>query len=116
MRYRKEKVQDLLREELSSILFRDIKDPGLGFVTILEVRMTEDLKVAKVMYSIYGSEEEKDKTLRTLKRSRGYIRFLLSQRVKLRYTPELEFIYDNRYEKMARIDELLKKDGQTGED
>jgi len=110
MRYRRLKLQDLLREEISSIILRDIKDPGLGMVTILDVKMTEDLKHAKIYYSIYGSEEEKEKTANALKRSKGYIKFLLGERLKLRYMPDIVFMVDDSYEKLARIEEILKKE------
>jgi ribosome-binding factor A len=116
MKYRRLRVQDLLREEISSMIQREIKDPGLGFVTILEVKMTEDLKIAKVYLSIYGEQEEKEKTMDALKRSKGYMRFLLGKRVKLRYTPDLIFVVDDTYEKMARIDEILKKEVHVPED
>ncbi|HOJ42710.1 MAG TPA: 30S ribosome-binding factor RbfA, partial [Syntrophorhabdaceae bacterium] len=79
MRYRRLRVQDQLREEMSQIIFKDIKDPGLGFVTIMEVKLTEDLKIAKVFCSIYGDEAEKAKSMAALNRSKGYIRFLLGQ-------------------------------------
>lgn len=115
MRYRKERVQDLLREEISAILFQDIKDPGIGFVTIMEVKMSDDLKIARVHYSVFGNDEAKEKTFHALKRSRKYVKFLVGQRVKLKYIPDIEFIYDDRLDKMARIDELLKKDDHVGE-
>ena len=56
MKYRKLRVQDLLREEISLIIQREIRDPGMGFITILDVKMGEDLKIAKVYLSIYGDE------------------------------------------------------------
>ena len=90
---------------------QEIKDPGIGFITILEVRMTEDLKYAKVLYSVYGSEEEKAKTVEALGRAKGYIRHLLGTRIKLRYMPELTFVFDTEQEKLARIEEILKKVG-----
>jgi ribosome-binding factor A len=104
-------LQDQLREEISSIIQQEIKDPGIGFITILDVRMTEDLKYAKVLYSVYGSEEERAKTMEALSRARGYIKHLLGGRIKLRYTPDLTFAFDTEQEKLARIDELLKKVG-----
>ena len=116
MKYRKLRVQDLLREEISLIIQREIRDPGIGFVTVLDVRMSEDLKIAKVYLSIYGSEEEKKKTQEALKRSRGYIRHLLGDRVNLRYTPELNFIIDDTFEKAARIEEILKKEAHDQSD
>jgi len=115
MKYRRLRVQDLLREEISSIIHKDIKDPGFGFITILEVKMTEDLKIAKVFYSIYGSDEEKAKTTEALKRSKGYIKFLIGKRIKLKYTPDLYFVLDNTHEKAARIEEILKKEAHARE-
>jgi ribosome-binding factor A len=102
-------LQDQLREEISSIIQQEIKDPGIGFITILEVRMTEDLKYAKVHYSVYGSEEEKTKTVEALKRARGYIKHVLGERIKLRYMPDLTFVLDRGHERAERIDELLRK-------
>ena len=102
-------MQDQIREEISSIIQQEIKDPGIGFITVLEVKMTEDLKHAKVLYSVYGSEEEKEKTIEALKRARGFIKHLLGDRVKLRYTPELTFALDTEQEKFDRIDALLQK-------
>jgi ribosome-binding factor A len=109
MRYRRLKLQDLLREEISLMIHRDIKDPGLGFITILDVKMTEDLRYAKVFYSIYGNDEEKKKTTEALKRARGYMKALLGERLKLRYTPDITFIVDDTYEKIARIEEIINK-------
>lgn len=78
--------------------------------------MTEDLKTAKVYCSVYGNDEEKQKTLEALKRSKGYIRFLIGKRLTLRYSPELSFTLDNPYDRVARIEEILKKDVHTRKD
>jgi ribosome-binding factor A len=116
MRYRRLRVQDLIREEISSIIQRDIKDPGIGLVTILEVKMSEDLRLAKIFCSIYGDDEAKENTVKALKRSKGYIRFLLGKRIKLRYTPEITFVLDRTYETAAKIDEILNKETHVQED
>ena len=115
MKYRKERVQDFLREEISMIVQQEIKDPGLGFITIIDVRMTEDLKYAKVYYSVFGSDEEKERTAQALKRARSYIRHLVGERVRMKYTPEINFVYDTDQERVARIDEILKKVGSVSE-
>ncbi len=115
MRYRRERVEDLLREEISSILFREMRDPGLGFVTILEVKLTADFRNAKIMYSVYGDDAVRESTGKVLKRSAGYIKFLLGERVKFRSMPDLTFVYDDRFEKLARIEEILKKDAHSHE-
>ncbi|HBA53729.1 30S ribosome-binding factor RbfA [Syntrophorhabdus aromaticivorans] len=116
MRYRKLRIQDQLREEISFIIQREIKDPGIGFVTILEVKMTEDLKIAKVFCSVYGEEEERKKTIQALQRSKGYIKFLLGKRIQLRYMPDLIFTLDTSFEKIARIEAILRKDTNVSGD
>ncbi len=102
-------MQDAFREEISEIILQEIKDPGIGFITILGVKMTEDLKYAKVLYSVYGSDEERDKTVEALRRAKGYIKHVLGTRIKLKYMPEITFVLDTGEEKAARIDELLRK-------
>lgn len=116
MKYRKLRIQDQLREEISLIIQREIKDPRVGFVTVLEVKMTNDLKIAKVYCSVYGSDEDKKKTFDALQRSKGYVKFLLGKRVQLKYMPDLTFIQDNTAERVARIEEILKKDSHVAED
>lgn len=111
MKYRRFRLQDLLREEISAIIQQEMKDPGIGFITILEVKLTEDLKYGKVSYSVYGSEEEKRKTVEALRRAKGYIKHVLGTRVKLKYMPELSFVLDSGQEKLEKIEELLKKVG-----
>ena len=116
MKYRKLRVQDLLREEIALIIQREIRDPGMGFVTVLGVKMSDDLKNAKVYLSIYGDDEQKAATLAALKRSRNYIKFLLGKRIQLRVMPELHFVIDDTYEKAARIEEILKKEANVHQD
>jgi ribosome-binding factor A len=116
MKFRKLRIQDQLREEISLIIQRDIKDPGIVFLTILEFKMTDDLKIAKVYCSVYGDDEEKKKTIEALQRSKGYIKFLLGKRVQLKYMPDLAFTLDNTFDKVARIEEILRKDAHVHED
>ena len=116
MRYRRLRVQDLLREEISLIIQHELHDPGLGFITIVEVKMSEDLKSAKVYISIYGSDEEQKHTLEALKRSKGYIKFLLGKRVTLRYIPDLTFLLDDTLERVQRMEEIFKREMNEGKD
>jgi ribosome-binding factor A len=116
MKYRRQRVQDFMREEISTIIQQEIKDPGLGFITIIDVKMTEDLKYAKVYYSVYGSDEEKERTAQALKRATNYVKHLVGDRVRMKYTPDITFVYDTDQEKAARIDEILKKVGNVSED
>ena len=116
MKFRRLRMQDFLREEISTIIQQEIKDPGLGFITVIDVKMTEDLKYAKVFYSVFGTDEEKERTAQALKRAASYVKHLLGERVRLKYIPEITFVFDTEQERMARIDEILKKAGDVSED
>jgi len=116
MKYRRERVQDFLREEISLIIQQEIKDPGLGFITVIDVKMTDDLKFAKVYYSVFGSEEEKERTAQALKRATNYIKHLLGDKVRMKYMPDITFVYDTDQEKAARIEAILKRVGNVSED
>jgi len=102
-------MQDQFRKEISVIIQQEIKDPGIGFITVLDVEMTEDLRYAKVLYSVYGKEEERTKTIQALARAKGYIKHLLGPRIKLRFMPEITFVLDKGQDDLERIDEILKK-------
>ena len=116
MKYRRLRVQDLLREEISLIIQRELHDPGLGFVTVVEVKMSEDLKTGKVYVSIFGDDEAQKDTLEALKRSKGYIKFLLGKRITLRYIPDLTFLLDDTIERAQRIEEIFRKEADEKKD
>jgi ribosome-binding factor A len=102
-------MQDLFREEISAIIQRELRDPGLGFITILDVKLSEDLKHAKILYSVYGNDEERQKTVEALKRARGYIKHLLGKRVQLRLMPEITWEFDTEQEKIDRIEKIIEE-------
>ncbi len=108
-KYRKEKINKLLKQELSSLIFKEIKDPRIkGIITVTEVEIATDLKNAKVYVSIFGiNEKEKARCLKGLQNSNNFLKYRLSKELKLRYTPELEFIYDNSIEKGFNIIDKL---------
>jgi ribosome-binding factor A len=105
---RSEKVADLIREEISQILLRELKDPRIGFVTITKVAVSDDLRVAKVYYSIFGGEQEKEESYEGLESAKGYIKRELGRRVRLKYMPEVSFIFDDSLEYGEHIEELLR--------
>ncbi len=74
------------------------------------------MKYAKVYYSVYGSDEEKEETAQALKRATSYIKHLLGEKVRMKYMPEITFIYDTEQEKAARIDAILKQVGSGPEE
>ena len=106
-KYRRDRVQETMRTELSEIIKRDLKDPRLGFVTITDVELSNDMSHAKVFVSIYGSEEEKRHSMQAHESAKGFIRTNLGQRVRLRIVPELVFKEDNSIERGTRILELI---------
>ena len=91
---RLDRVNQLIKEEISTLLQRELKDPGLGFVTVTAVETSNDLRSAKVFVSVLGGEEQWTASLGALERARGFVRNWLRQHLDLRMTPELTFRAD----------------------
>ncbi len=100
------RVSDQMKEEIADILMRKIKDPRIGFVTVTDVEVADDLRNAKVFVSIYGGD--KAKTLAGLESASVFIRSELGKRMRMKFVPELLFRFDNTIEQGARIMELLR--------
>ena len=105
---RLDRVNQLIKEEISLVLQRELKDPRLGFVTVTEVETTGDLKLAKVFVSVLGNDNQWVASLAGLRSARGFIRHWLRGHLELRVTPELDFRPDRSMAHAARIQELLK--------
>ncbi len=105
---RTRQVADVIRNEIAELLRREIHDPALGFVTICEVEVSTDLKVARVFYSVLGDDAAKESATRVLDKSSGLLRRLLARRIHLRAVPELEFRLDETAEHASRIDALIQ--------
>lgn len=106
---RRDRVGDLIKREIAQIIQRELKDPGIGFVTVTGVEVSADLKQAKVFYSVLGDEESKRKSASALKRASGFIQNEIGGRLRLKYTPEILFQFDKSIEYGARIEELIQK-------
>lgn len=106
---RLDRVNQLIKEEISMLLMRELKDPRLGFVTVTDVETTNDLRAAKVFVSVLGAEEKWASSLQALASARGFIRHWLRDHLDLRVTPELEFRADRSMEHAAHIQGLLKR-------
>lgn len=104
---RADRVKHLIQQEISRILQLDVKDPRVKFVTVTNVRLTSDLRDAKVFVSSLGDTTEREALLTGLRRATSYIRGELGRRLKLRYTPTIEFLFDDSYDKQERILSLL---------
>lgn len=103
------RVADLLKREISDIIFRQIKDPRIGFVTITKVRMSDDLRWARVYCTVFGTEQERTDTLSGLNHASSFIQALLKSRVKLRYMPKLQFFWDDTLDYVEKIDKLIQQ-------
>ena len=104
-----ERVNQLMKREVSSMIQRDIQDPRLEFVTITNVVVSKDLRYAKISFSVLGPGERIRAAQDALDGARGFVRKLVGQRVRMRYTPEIEFVYDRSLEYSARIEEALNE-------
>jgi ribosome-binding factor A len=110
MTHRIERVNHLIRQEISELLRREVEDPRLGsFVSINEVVTSPDLKYAKVFVSCIGSDEKKKEILSALAVASGFIHNELTKRLRLRHIPVLEFRWDDSIERGARILGLINQ-------
>jgi len=106
--HRIERVNNLIRQEISELLQRQVKDPRLdGFVAVTEVSTSPDLRYAKVFVSCMGSEEEKQEMMSGLLAASGFFRNKLAKRLRLRRIPELSFHWDDSIERGAHLLQLI---------
>jgi ribosome-binding factor A len=107
MSQRTEKVDELLRQEIGSIVARDLADPRVGFVTITSVETTRDLRHAKVWVSVIGQPEERDAAVGALRHAMPFIRHELGKRLRIKRIPDLHVHLDDTAERGTRILQLL---------
>lgn len=103
------RVADLLKQEVSDIIQHGIKDPRIGFVTVISVDLSQDLRHAKFYISVMGTDEERKNCLQGLESAKGFVRSQLGQRLRLRHIPELLFRHDESSVYAARIAEVMKQ-------
>ncbi|MFQ5450258.1 MAG: 30S ribosome-binding factor RbfA [Nitrospinaceae bacterium] len=106
---RSERLQELLLQEISKLIQHGLKDPRIGFATITQVELSDNLKHAKIFVSVMGSEEEKENSLAGLISAKGFIRNSLGKNLYLKYIPELEFKRDDTADRVDKITRILKK-------
>ena len=107
--------EDLLedRDDLSELLLNQVKDPRVGLVTITAVRVSGDMAVAKVHYSVMGDEEARAETHKGLVSARAFMRKTIGRELKMRNAPELRFVYDDSLDRSMAIEEALRKAKRT---
>ncbi len=107
--FRQRRVADLLKREISEIILKDLKDPRIGFVTITKVKLTKDLKIAKIYFSVLSSEGNPEDSLIGLKNAHSFIKTMLNKRIRLRFIPTIEFFIDDTLDYYEKIEKLIAK-------
>jgi ribosome-binding factor A len=105
--HRTERIAEQLREEVSQILATEVADPGVGLVTVSRVKVTPDLSLARVYWTILGDAAERKKTEKALQRAAPFVRHVLAGRVTLRRVPEVHFQFDEGLAAHTRVEEIL---------
>ncbi len=119
MSIRTEKVAEEIKHQLAGILTRDLAELHLGLVTVTRVRISKDLKNAKIYLSFIGNKEPVDKCIEKVNNRKKQIRMHLGANMHLRFVPELDFYFDDTIEYASRIDEIIKeihKDEEPGDE
>ncbi len=106
---RPERVADLIRAEVTTMIARELHDPGVGFVTVTRVQVSNDLQHARVFYTSLGDAAARKNTARALERATGFMRRQIGQRLRLRRTPEIEFQFDESVGHQDRVAQLLQE-------
>ena len=104
---RSNRVGEAIKEEISRLLLREIKDPRIGFVTITRVEVSKDLRFVKVYFSVLGDQSVKADSLTGLNSAKGFVRRELGRRLRFRYVPDIVFSFDPSLEHMSRFAELI---------
>ena len=107
MGVRRERISDQIQDEISRLLLRELRDPRIGFVTITGASVSPDLRTARVFVSVLGAPEIREDSLRALNSAAGFLRRGLFKRLRLRYSPVLEFVLDDSLDRGERIERLL---------
>lgn len=104
---RNERVRKTLMKEIADILQKDVKTAGM--VSVMDVEVSHDNSYAKVFYSVFGTDEQKEKTKEQIEHHTPKIRYEIGKRIRLRLTPELRFIFDDSIERGSKVTDLINK-------
>src|SRR3954470_9498505 len=106
---RPERVAQMVQQLLGEIFARGMRDPRIGFVTITGVKMSPDLREARVYWTVHGDAEQRKHTERGLESARGFLRREIGSALKLRVVPDVRFTYDEAIDRGDRIEQLIKQ-------
>jgi ribosome-binding factor A len=108
---RMRRVDEAMRQVLGDALALDLKDPRIGFVTVTDVKTSQDLRHARVYVSVLGTDEEQQATLDGLRSAHGFLQGRIAGELRLKRTPELTFELDHTAERAARLERLIEEAG-----
>ena len=103
------RLDELLRQEIARLIAEEVRDPRVGFTTVMDARVSPDLRHARVYVSVLGDDREKEAAVDALQRASGFLRGRLGAIVEMKYLPELEFELDRSLEQASRIEEILDR-------
>jgi ribosome-binding factor A len=106
---RADRVSGLIQETLSDLLNKSIHDPRLQMTTITKVKMSADLRLARIYFAIYGDDKKSEDAAKGFESARGFIKRILAPKLGLRYMPDLKFFYDDSLDYGSHIEQLLEK-------
>jgi ribosome-binding factor A len=109
MSIRTERVASVVKERIGEILIHDYNDPSYGFITVTDVKMSPDLKIARVYVSVFGKEEVQAKAMKMLEAEKQHIRGMVASHVQLKFAPTLQFYLDHTQEEADKINRLIHK-------
>jgi len=114
-------VAEQVKQEIASLLTDGVKDPRVGFVSVMEVRMSPDLHYANVYVSLLGDDREKKSSLIGLRQASGWFRKEIGSRIRLRHVPEIRFFEDESLDRVYHLEEVIRElheedDGDDGDD
>jgi ribosome-binding factor A len=104
---RHDKVKEAIKKEVSNIIHDELNDPRLGFITVTDVALAQDMRHVKIFFSVLGKDQDYKKTKKALDSALGFIRRLVAERVQLRLAPEISFHEDRSSEYSIRIQQVL---------
>ena len=115
-----QKISNLIKKEVAEMLIREVKDPRIGMVTITGAAVSKDLRVAHIYYSALGTEKQIQDSAIGLRQATKFIQREIGRRIRMRYTPTIDFKFDHSLEYGSHIDQILKdlslsKDEETPE-
>ena len=106
---RADRVSALLQRELGTLISEELRDPRIAFTTVTAVKITDDLRSARVHVSVLGDEEATKKTMTALEDAKQFLRHAIGERTDLRFVPEITFVSDRTAEQAVRIAGLLRE-------